>query len=179
MPNSCCSAHRCQKVSCQGCAWRYALHVSRRIRACEPQRLHALTVERAIAGPHEIDRLRKSAHNAVAYQRRRYRGWRSVGVWGWYGDADFHGIVELGSISTIEFLHTFRRRGEVRLRPIEIENLRTEVYTAALSASATPAVGGKGRYQPLKVAIEPVATTRKRPVPVIDDVMVEAMPVLV
>lgn len=179
MVNSCCSAHRCEKVSCPGCAWRYALHVSRRILACEPQRLHALTVERALAGPHEIDRLRRSAHNAVAYQRRRYRGWRSVGVWGWYGDADFHGIVELGSISTAEFVHTFRRRGEVRLRPIEIENLRTEVYTAALSTSATPAVGGKGRYQPLKVAIEPVATTRKRPVPVIDDVMVEAMPVLV
>lgn len=178
MPNSCCSALRCEKVSCPGCAWRYALHVSRRILACEPQRLHALTVERAIAGPHEIDQLRKSAHNAVAYQRGRYRGWRGVGVWGWYGDADFHGIVELGSISTAEFLHTFRRRGEVTLRPIEIENLRTEIYAAALSVSATPIAGGKGRYQPLKVAIEPV-TTRKRPVPVIDDVMVEAMPVLV
>ena len=175
MPNSCCSAHRCQKVSCPGCAWRYALHVSRRILACEPQRLHALTVERALAGPHEIDRLRRSAHNAVAYQRRRYRGWRSVGVWGWYGDADFHGIVELGSISTAEFVHTFRRRGEVRLRPIEIESLRSEVYGAALSVSAE----GKGRYQPLKVAIEPVMTTRKHPAPFIGDVMVEAMPVLV
>ncbi|PZR83209.1 MAG: hypothetical protein DI537_35280 [Stutzerimonas stutzeri] len=114
----------------------------------------------------------------MAYQRRRYRGWRSVGVWGWYGDADFHGIVELGSISTTEFLHTFRRRGAVGLRPIEIENLRTEVYTAACSVSTTPTAVGKGRYQPLKVAIEPV-TTRKHPLPDIEDVMIDAMPVLV
>lgn len=178
MPNSCCSAHRCEKVSCPGCTWRYALHVSRRILACEPQRLHALTVERAITGPHDIDRLRKSAHNAVAYQRSRYRGWRGVGVWGWYNDSDFHGIVELGSISTTEFLHTFRRRGEVGLRPIEIKNLRAEVYAAAMSVSATATAAGKGRYQPLKVAIEPVMI-KKRPVPVIDDMMIEAMPVLV
>ena len=135
-------------------------------------------MERAIAGPQDIERLRRSAHNAVAYQRRRYRGWRSVGVWGWYNDADFHGIVELGSVTTTELIHTFRRRGEVWLQPVKIEDLRAEVYAAACSVSKASTAGGKGRYQPLKVAIEPL-TTRKRLIPVIDDTMVEAMPVLV
>lgn len=178
MAISCCSAHRCQKVSCPACTWRYALHVTRRILACEPLRLHVLTIERAVAGPHDIERLRRSAHNAVAYQRRRYRGWRSVGVWGWYNDADFHGIVELGSISTTEFIHTFQRRGEIRLRPIEAENLRAEVYAAARSVSATSIAGGTGRYQPLKVAIEPVTTRTRNPLPTIDDLVVPPMPIM-
>jgi hypothetical protein len=136
-------------------------------------------MERAVAGTHDIERLRRSAHNAVAYQRRRYRGWRSVGVWGWYNDADFQGIVELGSISTIEFTHTFRRRGEIRLRPIEAENLRAEVYAAARSVTATPISSGTCRYQPLKIAIEPVTTRTRNPVPIIDDPVIEPQPVLV
>ena len=123
--------------------------------------------------------MRKSAHNAVAYQRGRYRGWQHFGVWGWYGDADFHGIVELGSISTTEFLHTFRRRGELRLRPIEIENLRTEVYAAACSVEKASTAGGTGRYQPLKIAIEPVTSRKRHLEPIIDDMMDEPLPVLV
>lgn len=134
-------------------------------------------MERAVAGPQDIERLRKAAHNAVAYQRRRYRGWRSVGVWGWYNDADFHGIVELGSVSTTEFIHTFRRRGEFRLRPIEAESLRNEVYAAARSVTVTPS--GACRYQPLKIAIEPVMNRPRKPALTIDDLVVEPQPVLV
>lgn len=102
-----------------------------------------------------------------------------MGVWGWYTDADFHGIVELGSISTIEFTHTFKRRGEVRLRPIEVENLRHEVYAAARSISGVAIAGGAARYQPLKVAIEPVTTGTRNPVPTMDDLVIEPQPVLV
>lgn len=133
-------------------------------------------MQRAVAGPQDIERLRRSAHNAVSYQRRRYRGWRSVGVWGWYNDADFHGIVELGSISTTEFIHTFKRRGQIGLRPIEVESLRDEVYAAARSVAATPS--GAGRYHPLKIAIEPVTTKARNTVPTIDEV-IEPQPVLV
>ncbi len=132
-------------------------------------------MKRAVPGPQDIERLRKAAHNAVAYQRRRYRGWRSVGVWGWYNDADFHGIIEFGSVSTAEFIHTFQRRGQIRLRPIEVENLRNEVYAAARSVATTPS--GAGRYQPLKIAIEPV-TMKKHAVLSMEGVMIDAMPVL-
>ncbi len=123
--------------------------------------------------------MRKSLHNLFGYRRRHSRWWRGVGLWGWWSGIGLHGLIELGSITANEFVSALRRHGDVRLRPITIGTVRTEVYTAACSVSATATVDGKGRYQPLKVAIEPVTTTRKHPVPVIDDVMIEAMPVLV
>lgn len=90
-----------------------------------------------------------------------------------------HGLVELGSITAIEFVSALQRQGDIHLRPLDTANVRTEVYRAARSASTVAGLDATGRYQPLKVAIEPVTTTRKHPVPIIDDVMVEAMPVLV
>lgn len=54
-------------------------------------------------------------------------------------------------------MHALRRHGEVRLRAIAIENIRPEVYAAAMSISVVvPDLQEKGRYQPFKIAIEPV-----------------------
>jgi hypothetical protein len=178
MPVSCCSNHRCQRTSCPSCTWRYALHVTRRIIACDPHHLHVVRLRRGTGGPYAISALRKAAHNAVAYQRRRYRHWREFGVWGWYVGGDFHGVVELGSISTTEFLHTFQRRGGVLLRPIDTEDLRNEVYSLARLVSAETGQNEAGRYQPFKIAIEPV-NARRRAKQVADYVMIEPMPYLV
>lgn len=178
MSVSCCSAHRCQKTSCPSCTWRYALHVTRRILACEPCSLHAVRMVRATSGPHDIIAMRRAAHNAIAYQRRRYRPWKQFGVWGWYVGGDFHGVIELGTISTTEFLHTFRRRGHIALRPIDCEDLRKEVYLAARLVSSITRPSESGRYQPLKIAIEPVGS-RRRTGRVSDYAIIEPMAYLV
>lgn len=93
----------------------------------------------------------------MAYRRRSSRWWSSVGIWGWWSGTQLRGIVSLGSVTTTEFRHAFRRHGELRLRPIEGKNVRVEVYGAVRSIAATWADQRSARYQSLKIAIEPVA----------------------
>lgn len=114
----------------------------------------------------------------MAYQRRRSRWWRNVGVWGWWNGTDLHGIVELGSTPPTEFVSALRRLGEVSLRPLEIGTVRAEVYRAARSASAVSRIDVAGRYQSLKIAIEPV-TVAATMVPIVGSRMIEAMPIIV
>lgn len=76
------------------------------------------------------------------------------------------GLVELGSITATEFVGALGRHGSYRLRPIAIEAVRTEVYRAAQSVSASPGPVGTGRYQRFKIAIEPVTVAaRTKPLP--------------
>jgi hypothetical protein len=117
-------------------------------------------------------------HNIVAYRRRQSRWWRSVGIWGWWDGTSLRGIVSLGSITSTEFISALRRHGEIRLRPIGAENIRTEVYAAAMSISAASGPREIGRYQRVKIAIEPVIIAVKS-MPIDSGMMVEAMPVLV
>ena len=156
MPPPCSSARRCSSTSCPACAWRYSLTVARRILARDPRCLHLVTIAGAASTPREFRRWRKAIHNSVAYRRRRSRWWRSVGLWGWHDGLVLHGLVALGSISATEFTSALRRHGDVRLRPVDIANVRAEVYAAALSVSNVPARSWIARYQPIKIAIEPV-----------------------
>lgn len=117
-------------------------------------------------------------HNIIAYRRRQSRWWRSVGIWGWWNGTGLRGLVELGSITPTEFASALRRHGEIRLRPIKIENIRTEVYAAAMSVSAVAGIGSIGRYQSTKIAVEPVIIAVKS-MPIGGSMMIEAMPVLV
>ncbi len=162
MPPSCSSARRCSSTSCPGCAWRYSLRVCGRIQARQPRHLHAVTIECSTQGEWEFRAWRKSIHNAVAYQRERSRWWRDFGLWGWHNGSDLHGIVALGSITKAEFMSAFRRHGDVRLRPVDIENVRIEVYAAALTVSDIPAPTWIARYQPIKITIEPLTASAFR-----------------
>lgn len=179
MTRMCHSSSRCTSILCEACSWRYSLRIARRIQAHDPRQLHALQAASSIPGPSAFRSLRRSLHNSICYRRRHSRWWRRVGIWGWWDGTGLHGLVELGSITAIEFVSALQRQGDIHLRPLGTANVRTEVYRAARSASTVAGLDATGRYQPLKVAIEPVTTTRKHPVPIIDDVMVEAMPVLV
>lgn len=76
----------------------------------------------------------------------------------------------------IEFVSALRRQGEVRLRRLDIENVRVEVYRAARLDSAFPLSDAAGRYQPVKIAIEPVNVSASS-VPIISSMIIEAMPV--
>lgn len=175
---SCRADHRCSSIACPTCTWRYALRVSRRVQAIQSRRLYALTIEFPISCPYEFRLWRKSFHNALAYQRRRYSWWRGVGIWAWHTGANTRGIVTLGAISTTEFMLALRRHGEVHLRPMSDEDVRVEVYRAARSIPAALADQRTGRYQSLKIAIAP-RTTRKQPsAPITPDQFIEPLPMI-
>lgn len=158
MIKSCCSAHRCCSIDCASCAWRYSLSAARRILTCEPRSLHVATIACAASSPAEFRRWRKKIHNVFCYRRSRSRWWRSVGMWGWWDGTGLHGLVELGSTTQAEFMNAVRRHGGVRLRAIAIEDVRPEVYRAAQRFSPSQRGDAAGRYQPVKIAIEPVIT---------------------
>jgi hypothetical protein len=111
----------------------------------------------------------------IGYQRRRCSWWKSLGLWLWWNGDRLSGLLELGSIKSEEFFAAFQRREVTALRPIGITDVRFEVYKAARSIVSVKIE--KQRYQPLKVAIEPVRR-RKPPMPTIDHNMVEPAPVI-
>lgn len=76
-----------------------------------------------------------------------------------------------------EFMRALRRHGDVRLRPLDIENVRTEVYRAARSVLPVQRMDATGRYQPMKIAIEPV-TLAMSTIPTIGRAVVEPQPVV-
>jgi hypothetical protein len=117
-------------------------------------------------------------HNVISYRRRRNRWWRDVGLWGWWNGEDLCGLVELGSIMPTEFVSALRRYGKIHLRTFDSENIRVEVYRAARSVSTFPRSDAAGRYQPVKIAIEPV-TVAVTMVPIVGSRMTEAMPIIV
>ena len=100
----------------------------------------------------------KAAPIEPIYRRRQSRWWRSVGLWVWLGNGHVGGVVELGSITPQEFSYGLQRHGTVRLRPIDAANVRAAVYAAARSASMILAGERSGRYQSVKIAVEPVFT---------------------
>lgn len=177
MPHSCRAAHRCSSISCAACAWRYSLRVSRRILALEPSRVHAVTIAGAASSQNEYRHWRKSIHNCVTYRRSSSRWWPSVGFWGWWDGIGLRGVVSLGSVTPSELTSALRRHGDVRLRLIAAESVRTEVYAATRSISTAQAAERVGRYQSVKIAIEPVIIAT-RSIPIASDVVVEPMPIL-
>jgi hypothetical protein len=174
---ACCSGYRCCSIDCASCAWRYSRSVARRILAYEPRSLHAMTIGLSVSGPLEFFHERKSLHNLFGYRRRQSRRWRSTGLWGWWNGIGLHGLIELGSITATEFVSTLRHHGDVHLRPIAIEAVRTEVYRAAQSVSLSQR-DAVGRYQPVKIAIEPVIVAVSA-VPIFGSRMIPPMPMIV
>lgn len=151
---ACCSDYRCCSIACATCTWRYSLSVTRRIIAYEPRSLHTVMIAGAASSPVEFRNRRKSVHNSIAYRRRQSRWWRSFGLWLWSNRGQLTGLVELDSVTAEEFSRVVQRHGAVSVRPIDINTIRIEVYKAALML--TPPDGTPGRYQPLKIAIEPL-----------------------
>lgn len=117
-------------------------------------------------------------HNLIGYRRRQSRWWHDLGLWGWWGGTGLHGIVELGPVTPTEFMSALGRHGEVRLQPLDIEKVRTEVYRAARSVTAVPGNHVTGRYQSLKIAIEPVIVAAST-VPIVGSRMISPMPMIV
>ncbi|MDX3806788.1 hypothetical protein ACXIUS_29400 [Bosea thiooxidans] len=136
-----------------------------------------MTIERLNCGRGEFQHWRKSIHNLLAYRRDQCRWWQSFGLWLWSNGNRLNGLVEFGSITNEEFVAAFQRHGMVGLRPIEITDVRVEVYKAVWSIALVEMEAQKGRYQPLKIAIEPV-TVAVSTMPIVGNIMIEPQPVV-
>lgn len=157
MSRICCSALRCSSIYCAACTWRYSLQVSRRILACEPRRLHRVTIICTVSSIEGFGRWRTTIHNVVNYRRRQSRWWADFGIWLWWAGSSVRGIIKLGSITAEEFAIAFSRHGQACLGPMTNDDVRAEAYAAARSATRASAESDAGRFQSIKLAIQPVA----------------------
>lgn len=163
MEPSCHSNHRCCRPACAACAWRYALRLSRRILATEPRRLFQITIEARLPDLTTFPGWRKAVRNLVDHRRRADIWWGEVGLWLWLAhDGTVRGIVSLGGVTEVEFATAFRRRWPVRVRPCAVGDVRQQVYFAIHPDRADVLEGLPGRYQRVKVAVEPKRAPRSR-----------------
>ncbi len=159
MTQPCSSAHRCARTSCEPCAWRYSLHISRRILAAHPRQLYVVTIEAFLHDPTAFRSWRVRLRNVVDHRRRACRWWREVGLWLWLGaDGRVRGIVSLGAVTEEEFIEVIERRWPTTLRPIDVEELRSEVYFAVRPGIIFDTGPHQGRYQAIRLAVEPQMT---------------------
>jgi hypothetical protein len=71
------------------------------------------------------------------------------------GDGSVRGIVSLGSVMEDEFIEAFGQRWPTILRAIAVEDVRNEVYFAIRPGLISDPETGEGRYQPVRLAVEP------------------------
>ncbi len=159
----CSSNRRCYRTSCEPCAWRHSLNISRRILNTDLRRLFAVTFAPTHAARTNFRSWRIKVRNLVDYRRRECRWWWDVGLWCWLGaDGCVRGIASLGSITEGEFVGAFGWRWPTALRSIDHQELRNEVYFAmrpGIIAHPKPT----GRYQSVRFVVAP-RTHRRRPV---------------
>jgi hypothetical protein len=157
MKSRCSSNRRCYSPSCESCAWRYSLGISRRILRHSPRRLFALTTAPNLLSPADFPCWRVQVRNLLDYRHRASKWWSDVGVWSWLSaDGQVRGVTCLGSVADEEFLDVFGRRWPAALRVIDSVDLRHSLYLDALRPGVILDSGlGRSRYQPIKLAIQP------------------------
>lgn len=156
MPNFCSSANRCGLPSCEACAWRYSLRISRRITKHAPRRIFAVTIATSLADATQFSSWRKTARNLIDYRRRSSNWWRDTGMWLWLSrDTSVRGILTLGALTEDEFIAAFDRRWPTTIQPIEVKLLREHIYYAMRPAVVVVTSPGQRRYQPIGAALEP------------------------
>lgn len=121
--------------------------------ACHPKQVHVIAIECSADDLDSFRQWRRSLHNVVAYRRNQCRWWHGVGIWGWWNGKDVCGIVGSGPVSITEFKQVVQKHGAVTLKPIAEDELRAEVYRAALAVDEELS---DRRYQSSKIAITPI-----------------------
>lgn len=184
MLNFCSSANRCDLPSCEACAWRYSLRISRRITKHAPRQIFAVTIAANLADTTQFSYWRKAARNLFDYRRRSSNWWRSTGMWLWLSrDSSVRGILTLGALTEDEFITVFDRRWPTTIQPIEVKLLREHIYYAMGPAVVAVARPGQRRYQPIGAALEPQARSGRHRSPIGQAVLLpprwnEGLPIL-
>lgn len=159
MKVSCCSQHRCCRLTCTACARRYFSNVAKRIAREHPSDLFVIEVDAQLTGLSSFWTWCVAVRNRLDYLRRQAQSWHGVGLTVWLcTDNRVRGIVGLGGNSAERFIKALDR-WLVSLRPINVVALRTEVTAITRPEMMTRRMPVGGRYQRLKLAIRPARPT--------------------
>lgn len=150
----CHSAHRCACITCPTCTWRHALHVSRRILASSTGPLYSSTLLTEVPSPTPVPAFRTHLRNAVDHLRRRHPQWRNFSLSLWLTRTNqLQGIAALGTLGPAEVSEKLGSRWPITLRPIEVEDLRVEIYRTLRRVWAEEVA--ERRYQPVSLYVGP------------------------
>ncbi len=150
----CHSAHRCARTACPKCAWRYSLHVTRRILAISTGPLYTITISPPERSPTTIPITRVQIRNSVDHLRRRYPLWRDFTAHLWLTQTGtLSGIVALGTLGPAEVQEKLGSRWSMALLPIAAEDLRVAVYRTLRRVWVEEGLG-RG-YQPVSIFVGP------------------------
>ncbi len=178
-----CSSNRCEQITCEHCARRYACRITRRLLTKATGSLRVIEIDITASQYTDFWAWRVEARNLVDYRRRENRWWAGfiIAVW-WSADRSVRGVVSLGSLTASEVLSAFDARWRTGIRPIEPTDLRREISAfidpGVIALSPSP----HGRYQALKLSIWPQRSRTKTP-PVrgehLPTLNIEPMPILI
>ena len=123
-------------------------------------RAYTLIIAISLGTAAEFAQWRTALRNFSDHRRRSCRWWRSVSLDLWLqADGMVRGVVRLGEIGADEFVAAFAGRWAVTMRPIDLSEVRTELFYA-LHPTRIADFGIARRYQGVRVTIGP---KRSRP----------------
>lgn len=158
MRTTCHSGHRCNRLDCATCRWRYSGQIARRILDRTKGHLYVVEIDAGLHTLPDFGCWRIEARNLIDHKRRSCRWWRDLGISVWLSkDGRVRGIVSLGAVTAEEFNAAVGRRWPLRLRAIDPATVREEVYRVIRPGMIADFGLGQGRYQPLKFAVWPCA----------------------
>src|SRR3954468_18003800 len=119
MRTTCHSDHRCAKLTCATCRWRYAGRVAQRILNRTSSHLYAVEIDAKLHALPDFWVWRVEARNLLDHRRRTCRWWRDLGLSVWLShDGHVRGIVSLGAVTAEEFHSAVGRRWPPKLQAI-------------------------------------------------------------
>jgi hypothetical protein len=151
----CCSQSRCSQLDCTACARRYAGRLAKRVQATASGKLFAIEMQLPSKGLADFWSFRIQCRNLVDHRRRRDFWWCSLLLHVWMGqDGMARGIESPGSLTSCEVQEAFQSRWPTTIRPLDSENLRSEIVQI-VRPGLLPLAEMSARYQSLKLAIWP------------------------
>ncbi len=179
IPQTCCSAHRCNDITCETCAWRHTRQVTHRILQGWPGPFYTVTLTILDPSPRGFRRARVELRNRLDYLRRKTPVWRNFGFLLYrVGDGTLQGIAALGGLGPADIQQGLGGRWPMTLRPILPEDLRLEVWRCMRPAVMAPAVTERGGYQAVRLSIGPCRSVLRATVTSDPTDLADPMPVV-
>src|SRR3712207_181098 len=106
----CRSAHRCNQIACETCAWRHSRHVTCRILEGWAEPFFAVALAISDPSPAGFRAFRTEIRNRIDYLRRSCPLWRAFG-WVLYSGKDgvLRGVATLGVLGPAEVISALQR----------------------------------------------------------------------
>lgn len=165
MESLCSPVRRCRRLPCRTCAWHAAGRFATRFSSGPKGRAYAVLVATSIKSAADFAHWRTAIRNFIDHRRRGCRWWRSVSFDLWLQvDGTVRGVMLLGEIDAAEFVLALAGRWAVTMRPIDLSEVRTELFYA-LHPTRIADFGIARRYQSVRVTIGSQVSRTRSPQP--------------